>query len=232
MKKGQLEELLKLIEENEFATVKFLAGAMYTSESTIRRRLNELEKAGYIRRSYGGAELAKNGVNPSVELRLRKNHKEKDIIGRRAAELVENDTVIFIDASSTCLHMAPYLADKKGLTVYTYGAELCDILSNLGITVYCVGGKYDRISKVFTGEYAVNMAQSVYYDAFFFSSSGYSNGSVTDYNAPETHLRRAVLKNSAKRYFLCDSEKFGKHSSYSLCDKNELTRIICENMLD
>lgn len=233
MKNEQEEKLLKLIEESGFATVKYLAGVMYTSESTVRRRLNELEKAGLIRRSYGGAELAGNSINPSVELRLRKNHHEKDIIGKMAASFVMNDSIIFIDASSTALHMAPYLTDKKGLTVYTYGTELCDILANSGIKVFCVGGEYNRLSRGFTGEYAISMATEIHYDAFFFSGSGYSNGIVSDYNAAETHLRKAVMRNSDKCYFLCDSEKFGKQSAYILCGKNALTEIIsergCEN---
>ena len=127
--------------------------------------------------------------------------------------------------------MAPYLADKKGLTVYTYGTELCDILSSIGITVYCLGGCYNRISHTLTGEYALTMAQGIYFDAFFFSASAYSDETVSDYNEDEAHLRRAVFKNSQKKYFLCDSEKLGKRSAYILCRKDEITDIITEQGL-
>lgn len=229
MKEEQIERLLKIIEENGYATVKYIAKATYNSESTVRRQLTVLERMGLISRSYGGAELRKDNINKPIELRLQKNHRQKDTIAKKAVALLEDNAVIFIDASSTCQHMAPYLADKKHITVYTYSAGLCDILAGFGLKhIYCLGGLYNRTSKVFTGEYAVSMAQKIYYDYFLFSSSGFSNGVISDYSAEETHIRRAVLLNAEKKYFLCDSGKFGKHSANILCRETELTGVISE----
>ena len=127
-------------------------------------------------------------------------------IARKAAEFIYDNETVFIDGSSTCLHMGQYLSAKKGLTVYTYAAELCAILAAHGINVYCLGGRYDKVSKVFTGEYAIKMIESIYFDAFFFSDSGFCDGIISDYNEAETHMRRALLAQSARKYFLCDSE--------------------------
>lgn len=228
MKEEQIDGLIRLIEENGFATVKYLAKMTYTSESTVRRQLTELENMGLIKRSYGGAEIRKDNVNTPIELRLQKNHKAKDAIARKAAALIHDNETVFIDASSTCLHMSQYLSDKKGLTVYTYAAELCAMLAEHGITVYCLGGRYDKVSKVFTGEYALKTVQSIYFDAFFFSDSGYSDGIISDYSESETHIRRALLHQSARKYFLCDSEKFGKRSPYILCCEKDIDAIITE----
>ena len=229
MKEEQIDRLLKIIEKNGFATVKYIARTVYASESTVRRQLTTLERMGLIVRSYGGAELKKDSTNTPIEMRLQKNHKQKDIIAKRAAELITENSTVFIDASSTCLHMAPYLADKKHITVYTYSARLCDILAEYGLKdVYCLGGLYKATSKVFIGEYAVDMAQKVFYDYFFFSSSGFSDGTVFDYSKDETHIRRAILPNAEIKYFLCDSGKFGKRSANILCKKTELTGIITE----
>lgn len=229
MKEEQIDKLLKIIEENGFATVKYIAKAVYASESTVRRQLTELERMGLVVRSYGGAELKKDSVNTPIELRLQKNHRQKNIIAKKAAKLIKENSTVFIDASSTCQHMAPYLADKKQITIYTYSARLCDILAGYGVKrVFCLGGLYNRTSKVFTGEYAVGMAQKVFYDYFFFSSSGLSDGTVSDYCEEETHIRRVVLSNSEKKYFLCDSGKFGKRSANILCRETELTGVITE----
>lgn len=228
MKEEQIDGLIRLIEENGFATVKYLAKVTFTSESTVRRQLTELENMGLIKRSYGGAEIRKDNVNTPIELRLQKNHKAKDAIARKAAALVRDNETVFIDSSSTCLHMGQYLAGKKGLTVYTYAAELCEILARYGICVYCLGGRYDKVSKAFTGEYALKMIQSIYFDAFFFSDSGFCDGIISDYNEAETHMRRALLAQSARKYFLCDSEKFGKRSPYILCTEKDIDGIITE----
>ena len=228
MKEEQIDGLIRLIEENGFATVKYLAKVTFTSESTVRRQLTELENMGLIKRSYGGAEIRKDNINTPIELRLQKNHKAKDAIARKAAEFIYDNETVFIDGSSTCLHMGQYLSAKKGLTVYTYAAELCAILAAHGINVYCLGGRYDKVSKVFTGEYAIKMIESIYFDAFFFSDSGFCDGIISDYNEAETHMRRALLAQSARKYFLCDSEKFGKRSPYILCTEKDIDGIITE----
>lgn len=228
MKEEQIDKLIRLIEENGFTTVKYLAKVTFASESTVRRQLTELENMGLVKRSYGGAEIRKDNVNTPIELRLQKNHKAKDVIARRAAEFIYDNETVFIDGSSTCLHMGQYLSAKKGITVYTYAAELCAILAAHGINVYCLGGRYDKVSKVFTGEYAIKMIESIYFDAFFFSDSGFCDGIISDYNEAETHMRRTLLAQSARKYFLCDSEKFGKRSPYILCTENDIDAIITE----
>lgn len=229
MKQEQIDKLLKIIEENGFTTVKYIAKAVYASESTVRRQLTVMEQMGLVVRSYGGAELKKDSINTSIELRLQKNHKQKDIIAKKAAELIKENSTVFIDASSTCQHMAPYLANKKQITIYTYSARLCDILAGFEVKrIFCFGGLYNRTSKVFTGEYAISMAQKVFYDYCFFSSSGLFEGTVSDYSEEETHIRRVILNNSEKKYFLCDGEKFGIRSANILCKVSDLTGVISD----
>lgn len=118
MKKVYEDRLLELIAKEGFATVKALAAATYMSESTVRRRLTALETAGLVRRSYGGAQLVGGTRNTPIAFRLQKNHREKDTIAQKAAARVQNDSTVFIDASSTCLHMAPYLAEKRADGLY------------------------------------------------------------------------------------------------------------------
>lgn len=226
MKDDIMNAMMDEMKKNGYTTVSRFAEVSYTSESTIRRRLAELEALGLVIRSYGGARLKSQAEELPIELRLQKDHHAKDQIAKKAATLVQDNSVIFIDASSTCLHLAPYLGSKTGVTVYTYGTELCAMLSGYPIKLYCLGGAYNPVSKAFSGEYAIQMAQSLFFDAFFFSSSGYCDGYITDYSEPETHLRRAVLEHSTKRYFLCDGEKFGKKSPYVLCRDDRIDRII------
>lgn len=59
MKQEQIDKLLKIIEENGFTTVKYIAKAVYASESTVRRQLTVMEQMGLVVRSYGGVELKK-----------------------------------------------------------------------------------------------------------------------------------------------------------------------------
>ena len=223
------EELMKLMEESGYCTVEYLAERLFTSKSTIRRNLASLESMGYVRRSYGGAELCKTIDHVPLKLRYKKNHHSKDIIARKAAQEIPHNGVIFIDASSTCLHMVPYLAQHTEITVYTNSLEACSSLSATGIPTYCLGGQLLPKSLAFTGAQAIRMAQSLYFDALFFSCSGYDTEAITDYSESEAELRRVLLQQSKKAFFLCDNSKFGSRYTYVVCRPTDVTKIITDS---
>lgn len=220
--------LLGLMENNGYCTVEYLAAHLYTSRSTVRRNLAELERQGLVKRSYGGAELCQVRDNIPVQLRYHKNHQLKEQIARRAAAYVRDGMVLFLDASSTCLHMVPYLRGHKDITVYTNGLEVCGLLSDAGIPTYCLGGALLPRSRAFVGESAIEMARQLYFDALFFSCSGYDGGVVTDYSQAEAHLRRVLLQQARQKFFLCDSTKHGKRFPHIICRESDMTQIITD----
>ena len=223
-------QIMKLIEETGYCTVEYLAAHIYTSRSTIRRNLTELEKQGFVKRSYGGVELCKTIDNIPLKMRYKKNHQRKDAIARQAVERISDNSVIFLDASSTCLHMIPHLHRHRNLTIYTNSLEACSLLGNIGIPTYCLGGKLLPKSLAFTGEYAIEMAHTLFFDALFFSCSGYADGIITDYAEDEAHLRRVLLQQSSKKYFLCDSSKLGKQFTHIICTEDDVTEVITDTV--
>ncbi len=228
MQKERKQELLNLLENTGYCTVEYLASRLYTSRSTIRRNLAELEKQGYVNRSHGGAELCNRIDNTPLKLRYKRNHAQKERIAERAVEKIRENSVIFLDGSSTCLHMIPHLHKVKNITVYTNSLEACASLGNLGIPTYCLGGELLPNALAFVGDYAIQMVQTLYFDALFFSCSGYCNGMITDYSEAEAHLRRVLVRQSNKQYFLCDSSKFGKTFPYVVCKSIDITEMISE----
>lgn len=229
MKAERKEEILSLIQQTGYISVEQLSKKLYISPSSIRRNLTELEKQGYIKRSYGGAALYDDESNAPLKLRLRKNHKQKDAIARQAAERLHDDMVIFLDGSSTCLHMVPYLQKFRNLTVYTNGIELCTLLSQTNIPVYCLGGLLIPNSLAFGGAYAVAMAKTLYFDALFLSCGGADERLITDYSLPESQLRRVLTEQADQVYILCDSSKLGKRFPYIICEKAQITEFICDS---
>ena len=85
-----------------------------SSESTIRRDLNDLERKGLIVREHGGAAL-RNNYEESVDDKSSLYQDEKEEIGKYAASLVQNGDCIFLDAGTTIFHLIRYLEDKDVL---------------------------------------------------------------------------------------------------------------------
>lgn len=65
------QQIMKLLEEHVFCTVDFLAGRTYTSPSSIRRDLAQMETQGLVHRTHGGVSLNEPGARtPSLQNRL------------------------------------------------------------------------------------------------------------------------------------------------------------------
>ena len=75
---------------------------------------------------------------------------------------------------------------------------------------------------------AADAVRRVYFDAMFFSSAGFDDNVVSDWSEDETALRRAVMEQSAKRYFLADHTKRGERYTHIVCRVNEIDKIFCE----
>ncbi len=221
-------KILTIISQTGYIEVEKLAQKLFTSPSTVRRNLTELEKKGLVKRSYGKVSLANDTLDVPIKLRIQKRHDEKRVIATKAAAFLKDDFVVFMDGSSTCLHMAPLLGQYKNLTVYTNGMELCTLLADSGIPVYNTGGRFIPRSLAFAGEDAIRLVQSVQFDAAFFSCAGLSNGVLSDYEPSEAQLRRELLRQAKNVYCLLDTSKIGKSFHYVVAREPELTKLITE----
>lgn len=223
-------EILQLLQQRKSMTVQELSKLLFTSESTIRRDLNELEKSGKVRRTFGGVVLEET-LNKEVPLLLRRsqNHEAKQKIAAKAADLVDNDQVVFLDASSTVAHIVPFLSKFSDLTIITNSPNTALELGNLGIRTYCTGGLLLDASQAFVGAEAEDFVRRFNADIMFFSSRGVDlEGNITDSSAEESHLRKVMLANSQKKYYLYDTSKLGKRYLYNLCTTKDIDGNICE----
>ena len=230
MKQGRQEKILEILRHTEYATVEHLAIQLYFSVPTVRRDLAELERKGLIVRSRGGAAL-KNTPNAAVAFDLRNTlqTKEKSEIARQAAALIEDGDVIFLDASTTVLHMVKHLTEKKDITVLTNSIQLPLLLRNTGIRVYSTGGRLIPNSLAYGGAPAEEAVERFHIDKLFFSSYALTlGGEILDYSEEETALRKKLLQKAKKRYFLCDSSKFGRTSIFYVADLSEVDRLLSD----
>ena len=51
---------------------------------------------------------------------------------------------------------------------------------------------------------------------------------ITDSSGRETAVKKAMLQNAAKSYYLCDSSKRDKKYAFNVCSVNDLAGIIKE----
>lgn len=217
-------------------TVKTLAKRLFASEATVRRDLNELERKGFIKRLHGGAVLLDSATREvPLYVRQQQNTQAKQSIAEKAAQYIRDGQVIFLDASSTVMHLVKYFKNFENLTIITNGMKTAQELSTLHHKTYCTGGLMLHQSSAYVGDYTVDFIRHFNADLFFFSSRGVSeDGRITDASAEETHVRRIMFEQSRKKIFLYDQSKFGQVYCYNLCSMSQVDICIsdeCEKEL-
>ena len=230
MKNERQEQILKILNEKEFATVNTLADTLYVSLPTVRRDLTELAKKGLIRRSHGGA-AAVNDKRLAVpfDFRTGSGRDIKVRMSRAAAALVSDGDTVFIDGSTSCMQIAGFLKERCGITLVTNSAHLAGALCGTGFDIHCTGGRLIESSLSFVGSRAAQYAEDFHFDLMFFSSAAVSDsGIITDYSQPETELRRRVFRCADRKIMLCDSSKFQKSAAYFVLNAQELNLLITD----
>ena len=224
------EEVLNLILTQKCANVKELSAAVYASPATIRRDLRVLESKGFVRLQYGNI-IPLVEIPSALSLALRQNQakQSKQAIARYAASLITPNANVILDSSSSALLMADYIPAEAGITVFTNCIKAAVRLCERNIDVYLIGGKIDNKNFCADGAWTEEAVRSIHVDFFFFSSKAMdTDGNISGQSEPGVHIRREMLCHSNKQYFLCNSEKVGKKSTFVLCNASQLTGIITE----
>ncbi len=223
------EKILEMLKGDQATSVKSLAKSLFVSEATVRRDLDLLEKNGLIRRIYGGAML--NRANKDVPLYMRESEQTeaKNVIGRKAAELVRENDVILFDASSTAYSVIPFLTGFSNLLAITSGLKTAMALGEKHIKTLVTGGTMIDNSYSFIGRHAESLIENINADLLFFSSRGITqDGRLTDSSMEESQMRQLMFRHARRKVFLAASSKIGREYFYTLCTIDDVDDMISE----
>ena len=224
----RFKQIRALLEKTPTLRIGQIAQILYVSEATVRRDVDSMEKDGLLKRVYGGVTLNKEDM--PLTLRSFQHADEKDEIGKQAAELVKDGQTIFIDSSSTALHILPYIKHKKDMMVISNSQKVIDTLAFTNNKLILTGGELIPRNLAYVGEIACRALDMYRPELVFFSSQGIdADGEITDVSLSETTLRRAAIKRGIQTIFLCDSSKAGRIYPHHVCYKNEITKIITDS---
>ncbi len=233
MNKEREKLILEIMLKEKRVAVKELSKKLYASEPSVRRDLASLEGQGLIRRIHGGAVLNENGSGETkipFLIRELEESNEKLIIAEKAASLVKDGDVIFLDASSTAFNMIPFLSGKKDLTVITNGIKainaLCEYKGS-NIKIISTGGGVHTTCLALVGEDAFRTVEQYNADACFFACRGLSeDGRLTDIAPDEDYVRLKMIERSKRAYLLCTADKIGKVYYHNICHLDQISGAI------
>ena len=201
MKENQEKEILGILQANQYATIEEIANNLYVSTSTVRRKLNLLQKKGLITRTHGGAQINdENNFFPSFTFRVHQNSFEKKKMALSAIKLIKNGDLIFLDGTTSAFFIAEYLSDFKNIRVITNGIDTLSQLAKYNVNAYSTGGFIQEVNRsVLVGHYAEEMISNFHADVVFFSAQSVNNdGDIYDCFEEENVIQRCETMNNTK----------------------------------
>lgn len=209
------DEITKMVLSEAEVKVKDLADAFNVSMETIRKDLNYLDAVGMVEKTHGGAKVINDYYQLPVNVKLQENVEVKRCIARKALDLIDDNSVVFLDAGSTTIQLAKLLKIKKGLTIVTNSIVVADIALESNQNVICTGGLAQKRGKCLVGHYATNVIDSIHFDTMITGSDGFKGmQGPSTFSLEEADIRRHVIKNADKKVLICDASKFSRTSTY------------------
>src|SRR5262245_51530555 len=109
------QRVLELASKRGFIALEELTKAIPgASESTLRRDIKSLQKAGVLRKTRGGAfYIGNGGTLPALEDRAAAQLEEKQRIAATAAARIRNGDSVLLDGGTTTLEVAKKLVGRQ-----------------------------------------------------------------------------------------------------------------------
>ncbi|HZJ83653.1 MAG TPA: DeoR/GlpR family DNA-binding transcription regulator [Clostridia bacterium] len=197
------------------------------TEVTIRRDLDKLQHEGFLIKTYGGAILNEELINTPSAIDLDEPSEEKKMIGKIAAQLIDDEDAVFLSAGSTSLEIVKNLDDKR-ITIVTndllIGYELRD---QRGIKVMITGGDLIQSTSVLAGGLALQSLNGININKAFIGVKGVSfDSGYTVGNREEVMIIQAVARISSDIIIIADHTKFNKTTFAKLGDLTVATKVV------
>lgn len=224
----RFEAILNKLQSQSSVRVTDLSRELDVSESTIRRDISDLAKAGKVRKVFGGAVP---GGPMDVRSKEALQTDEKTEVATCAAALIEDGDLVYIDAGTTTGSMAEQIT-CKGATYVTNGVSNALKLAERGLQTYLLSGRVKPSTEAVIGHEAVGCLQKYHFNKCFIGTDGIdAESGFTTADIEESMVKSEAIRRSGDVYILADSSKFGLVKSITFAHLNEGT-IITDRLPD
>jgi len=227
-------KIIELLESKGQVKVNDLSEEFNVSKVTIRNDLAQLEKKGLLIRSRGGAiKPQRVSIDYKLYEKSKQHYKEKQAIGKKAVELINDNDTIIIDSGSTTMEVAKNLSKFNNLTVITNALNIINQLVEYdNIKVIMLGGMLRNNSLSLVGPIAENNIKNFNCDKLFMGIDGIdSKYGITTPNIEEAQLNRLMIEIAKEVIIVTDSSKFLRRSFAFIAPISKIDIIITDSKI-
>lgn len=225
-KKIRQNDIFTNLQIKEEASVEELSAMYGICEATIRRDLEEMEHAGLIIRTHGGARFVSDipRFAKKFEDRSKKMQEEKDAIVDEVAKRIPDGAVITLDNGTTSWLLAKRLKLKKNLTVATNSMQIMQELCSVeDMKLIVSGGTYRQRNMDIIGAKVVDFFRDIYADFAILTCDGVRAG-LGSFKLSETsaEIGKAMVSSARSVFVIADHSKIDASGSFRFSFPDEV----------
>ncbi|MDR2743076.1 MAG: DeoR/GlpR family DNA-binding transcription regulator [Treponema sp.] len=219
--------ILDRLSEQGSVAVQDLARNLGLSEVTIRTSLRTLEEKGWLNRTRGGAAAA---LHRDILDRQKKFQEEKNLIARRAAELIQDGDVIMIEAGTTTALVAKYLTGKRDIHIVTNSTLVFTYARmNPLLQITMTGGEFRRPTESLVGPIALQTIGRLNVRLAFVGTDGFTlERGMTTHLMEGAEIVKAMKAHAETTILIADSSKYGRIGFAGVLPLSEMDLIITD----
>jgi len=223
-------DILKLARRRGRVEVEDLAQRFGVSVQTIRKDLELLARQYHLVRFHGGAMMPSGVDNVDYEARRLIASSEKEAIGRAAAELIADNSSLFINVGTTTEAVGRALQGRKNLMIIADNVNVANRLRVYGeFQVIIAGGVVRSSDGAIVGEAAVDFVRQFKVDYAVIGVSAIDpDGSLLDYDFREVKVVQAIMKGARHVILTADSSKFERNAPVRIASIADVTTFVTD----
>ncbi len=227
LKKERHQYILNKLDQSGRVVVNDLTIELNVTKDTIRKDLQELSRAGSLIRVHGGA-MKNDTSEKAFDKRSRINLNKKIKLGLEALNYLKNDSVIFIDSSTTNLELVKQIPLSFNATVITNSPIIALQLKNHNdIEVYVLPGYLNKESGFLKGTSTIEAISKIHFNLCILGISAIDlEKGISVPTLEEAYIKKQVIKQSEKIISLVTPEKFETVSTHYIDQTDILDLII------
>lgn len=227
------ERILDLVREKNYYAVIDLGREFGVSEMTVRRDVAKLAEQGLVRVVHGGVSAVTDLFAP-IEFRFRSHQHTaaKRAIADYALTLLQQDSVVGLDAGTTVLEVARRLPRDRNLTIVTHSVPVIGmVVHRQGLELIGVGGVFLPRVQAFVGSLALQSLSQLRIQTFMMGAAAIRNRSFLGTNSFDAEVKQAMIKAADTIVVLADSSKFEYSTLMTVAQFSQVNVIVTDDQI-
>lgn len=207
-------QIIELLRDRPFASVRELQERLGVSAATIRRDIDKIDESGGARKVYGGVSALDGAAQATAFARPYDENRDLAVEAKRqiadlAATMVADGDAVIVNGGSTCFHLGVKLADRN-VRLFTNSMPLASYLGDHGkCSLTIAGGDLHREPRVI---YSPALPVSFYASKYFLGAQGISAEGLLESHPLMVRSIQELSRNADQIVVLADSRKFSIHA--------------------